>query len=434
MFFSHGGCLVSDRGRSLGLFTRGAFQLLFGAALLAAPLWACSDSSSANNARTTGSGGTQGGSSSGGAGASSGSNGSGTSGGSGNGNVIVDGGGGGSSQLDPDAACGIGTAEATLKPVSLFLLFDRSNSMASESTIDPETGLNRWETASSALKGFLADPSTDGLGVALRFFPDEEPTPGCVYPTCDVAACSEPLVDIATLSAEPAPTDAHEQTLLDAIVDAAPPSAVDGGTPTGAALQGAVSWAKTHQAEHPDQRTVILVVTDGQPEGCEERLRYLDGYLTDARSVGVSTYFIGLVDADGKNLHEANMNHLAETGGTEQAYFIQDGPTAAADLLETLSAVRGQAIECDFPLPESTSSGESIDPKLVNVTYTAGSGGETDFTKVIAPADCETATSWYYDDEAAPSRIHLCPSACDLVRADPEASFRILAGCISIVK
>jgi hypothetical protein len=179
---------------------------------------------------------------------------------------------------------------------------------------------------------------------------------------------------------------------------------------------------------------VILVVTDGQPEGCEERLRYLDGYLTDARSVGVSTYFIGLVDAEGKNLHEANMNHLAETGGTEQAYFIQDGPSAAADLLETLSAVRGRSIECDFPLPESTSAGDSIDPKLVNVTYTAGSGDEIDFTKVVAPADCETSTSWYYDDEAAPSRIHLCPAACDLVRADPGAKFRILAGCISVVK
>src|SRR5690606_23078492 len=155
------------------------------------------------------------GSSSGGAGASSGSTGSGNSGNSGgSSNVVVDGGGSGS-QFDPDDACGIGTAEATLKPVSLFLLFDRSNSMASASTIDPVTGLNRWETASSALKGFLSDPGTDGLGVALRFFPDEEPTPGCVFPTCDVAACSQPLVDIASLSADPAPTDAHEQTLLD---------------------------------------------------------------------------------------------------------------------------------------------------------------------------------------------------------------------------
>jgi hypothetical protein len=347
--------------------------------------------------------------------------------------VVVDA-GGGSGSLDPDAACGIGTAEATLKPVDLLLMFDRSNSMAAEITIDPETGLNRWDTASSALKAFLADPSTEGLGVALRFFPDDEPTPGCVSPTCDVAVCAQPLVDIATLSAEPAPDDTHEQALLSAIDDATPPSPVDGGTPTGAALEGAVSWAKTHQSNHPETRTVILFVTDGQPEGCEERIRYFDGYLTDALSAGVSTYFVGLTDAEGDNLHEGNMNHLAETGGTQQAYFIQDGPTAAADLLGTLSAVRGQSIQCDFPLPESTSSGEEIDSKLVNVTYTAGNGSETDFTKVIAPADCENSSSWYYDDESAPSRIHLCPAACDLVRADPEAKFRILAGCMSVVK
>lgn len=206
------------------------------------------------------------------------------------------------------------------------------------------------------------------------------------------------------------------------------------GTPTGAALEGAVRWAKDHQSAHPGEGTVILVVTDGMPEGCEERISYLDGYLTDALSAGISTYFIGLTDAEGANLAEDNMNHFAETGGTERAYFIQDGPSAASALLDTLSLVRGQAIACDFPLPESTSSGAHVDPKLVNVTYTAGGGSETEFTKVLAPADCETSSSWYYDNETAPSRIHLCPAACDLVRTDPDASFRILAGCISVVK
>ncbi len=131
----------------------------------------------------------------------------------------------------------------------------------------------------------------------------------------------------------------------------------------------------------------------------------------------------------GANLAEDNMNHFAETGGTERAYFIQDGPTAASvPPRDPEPRARGQAIACDFPLPESTSSGEHVDPQLVNVTYTAGGGSETEFTKVLAPADCETSSSWYYDNETAPSRIHLCPAACDLVRTDPDASFRILAG------
>lgn len=413
-------------------------RLLCLAALLAAPTSACTQSSSGDNPEpkiggSNSSAGESNAAGTGGSSAGSGSPGQTGAGGNNGGGVIVDG-GGGSGSLDPDDACGIGTAEATLKPVTLFLLFDRSNSMASAKTIDPETGLNRWETASSALKGFLTDPGTHGLSVALRFFPHEAPAPGCNYPTCDVAACSRALVDAAPLSAEPAPADAHEQTLLKAIDAAAPPSPVDSGTPTGAALQGAVEWAKAYRLAHPEQRTVILVVTDGQPEGCEERLRYLEGYLTDARSVGVDTYFIGLVDAQGKNLHEASMNLLAEAGGTEKAYFIQDGPTASAALLETLSAVRGAAIDCDFPLPEATSAGDTIDPKLVNVTYTSGTNEEVDFTKVLDPADCGSSSSWYYDDEGAPSRIHLCPAACELVRADPGAKFQILAGCVSIVK
>jgi len=335
--------------------------------------------------------------------------------------------------LDPDAACGIGTAEASLKPVSLLIMFDRSSSMAHKDTIDPVTGLNRWQTASAALKGFLSEPSNDGLGVALRFFPHDAPLAGCMSQVCDVAACAQPLVEVGKLSAQPAPADVQEQALLSAIDAATPTSPMPGGTPTGAALDGAVRWAKSRQAAHPEERTAILLVTDGQPEGCEERVAYLQGYLSDGLSAGVKTYFVGLTDLNGENLHQANMDKFAVAGGTERAYFIKDGPSATSDLLATLSSVRGKAIDCDFPLPEESSS-QPVDPKLVNVTYTSGSDTDTDFTKVLDPADCESSSSWYYDDEAHPQRVLLCPSACGLVSSDPKAHFRILLGCASIVK
>lgn len=336
--------------------------------------------------------------------------------------------------VDPNDACGIGTAEASLKPVTLLIMFDRSSSMAHPDTIDPQTGLNRWQTASAALKGFLSDPSTDGLSVALRFFPHDLPVAGCMSKVCDVAACEQPLVDVGKLSAAPAPADAQEQALISAIDSATPTSPMPGGTPTGAALNGAVTWAKARQAAHPEEHTTILLVTDGQPEGCEERVQYLNGYLSDALSAGIKTYFIGLTDAQGTNLHQESMDNFALSGGTERAYFIKDGPSAATDLAGTLSAVRGKAIACDFPLPEATTSQQHIDPSLVNVTYTSGAGTDTDFTKVLDPANCDSSSSWYYDDEAKPTRISLCPSACALVSSDPKAEFRILVGCASVVK
>lgn len=419
------------KSSQMGCHRSDLFGSLFAVSAFSLALFACSSTPPTSSNEAGGAAGRAAGTSSGGANttSSAGQTSSNTGGGL---NVSVA--GSDSASLDPKDACGIGTAEASLKPVTLLIMFDRSSSMAHPDTIDPMTGLNRWQTASSALKGFLSDPSTDGLNVALRFFPHDAPVAGCMSKVCDVAACEQPLVDVGKLSAAPAPADAQEQALITAIDSATPTSPMPGGTPTGAALNGAVLWAKARQAAHPEEHTSILLVTDGQPEGCEERVAYLQGYLSDALSAGIQTYFIGLTDAQGTNLHQESMDTYAQSGGTERAYYIKDGPSAAADLARTLSAVRGKAIACDFPLPEATSSQQHIDPSLVNVTYTSGAATDTDFTKVLDPANCETSTSWYYDDEAKPTRILLCPSACSLVSSDPKAEFRILVGCASVVK
>lgn len=339
-------------------------------------------------------------------------------------------------RLEPDEACGIGTAEATLRPVNMMIMFDRSTSMVGERTIDPATGLNRWETATSALKNFLSHPQTEGLGVALRFFPHDLPVEGCASQICDIAACATPLVELGRLTAETAPLDDHETKLFEAIDEALPlvVPRMDGRTPTGAALEGAVEWALNHQAKNPDERTAIMIVTDGEPDGCEERVFYLMQHVARALEAGIGTYFIGIADPTGGGLNRAAMDYLASAGGTERAYYITDGPSATTNLLETLEAVRGRTIECEFPLPEATSAGDVVDPALVNVTYLPASGPEMNFTKVAQAEDCEESPSWFYDDEAQPARLHLCPKACDLVSADNEARFRILVGCASELK
>jgi hypothetical protein len=38
-------------------------------------------------------------------------------------------------------------------------------------------------------------------------------------------------------------------------------------------------------------------------------------------------------------------------------------------------------------------------------------------------------SSWYCDDDSAPTRIYLCPAACDAVASDPRAKFQVLVGC-----
>jgi hypothetical protein len=389
----------------------------------------------------TSSGGTLGaragvGGATGGSGGSGGSTGGSTTG-SGGTIIMTVGGAAGtmSPPVDPDASCGKGTAMADLKPVNMVVMFDRSTSMDEcldgsnpQDDMPCPTG-SRWTSASAALNAFFSSPEAADLGVALRFFPHDSPAPGCNRDECDVNACSQVLVDMGMLTADAAPTDTHEAALVNAVNTSAP--TVSQGTPISAALDGALTWAAAYQAAHPEQRTVVVFVTDGEPNGCDTNWNDINQIASDALAAsGVTTYAIGLTNMAGDSVSQDDMNDLAEAGGTNMAFFVSDSATAAAELTATLNAIRGMAIACDFPLPSSTSSGMAIDPKLINVNYTPTGGMEVQLGLVGSAAECGTEQAWYYDDPITPTRILLCPAACETVTADSGAAISILAGCV----
>jgi hypothetical protein len=377
-------------------------------------------------------------------------------------------------QVDPDAACGTGEASATLKEVNMLVMFDRSWSMTEcgDGTAftggDPRcmTGPSRWELTSTALKQFFQDPGADGLRVALRFFPDDHPAVGCdgypdqvggfmmggnpmgfggmpgaaggaptgaagMGPNCSVEACAMPLVDIAPLTADPAPTDAQEAKLVTAVDTSAPPDTdmlnPNPQTPTYPALAGAAQWATTYQMAHADEKVVIVLVTDGEPAGCDTNNANIARIASDAYAAqGVETYVIGLTGSN-----EMALNQIAVAGNTEMAFTVSDGDTATADLLAKLIAIRGKALTCDFDVPAQDMNGKQIDPKLVNVNYQSGDAGMvTEFGNVATAADCGAAMGWYYDNNDAPTHIYLCPASCETVTADKMAHLQVLAGCV----
>jgi hypothetical protein len=388
----------------------------------------------------------------------------------------------GNTMLEDGGECAANTLTATLKTVNMFVVFDRSWSMTecgdgSGFTMggDPRctTGPSRWALTSAALKQFFQDPGAADLRVALRFFPDDHPAAGCDgYPTtggmmggfmggmgfggmpgaagttgaagarpnCDTNACAQPLVDIAPLTADPAPTDTQEQLLL-AAIDASPPPDVatlpdNPQTPTSAALAGATQWATTYQAAHPDEKTVIVLITDGEPAGCDTSQAGLTKIVGDAyTNSGVATYAIGLgLKASMGQDPTAIMNAIAMAGGTDMAYSVADNASATADLLAKLEAIRGMAITCAIPVPQTDGSGKKTDPKLVNVTYQSGDNGmPTTFGQVASEADCGTTPAWYYDNNDAPTTITLCPAACTTATGDTMAQLKVALGCKTIV-
>jgi hypothetical protein len=198
-----------------------------------------------------------------------------------------------------------------------------------------------------------------------------------------------------------------------------------GGTPIYAALDGALRWATDYKAAHTADKTVVIFVTDGQPNGCDEDFNNIAALASDAlSSAKITTYAIGLEGSS-----EAQMDQLAAAGGTDKGIFIGSGASAEQELLDALNAIRGASISCDFPVPAPVSATQQVDLNKLNVTFTRGNGTAATFRQVPAEVDCKNLGAWYYDDPSAPQRIALCPTACDAVQKDPAARIEILIGC-----
>jgi von Willebrand factor type A domain len=331
--------------------------------------------------------------------------------------------------IEPDAACAKGTANASLAGVNMFVMFDRSTSMNDAAV---RNGPSRWTLASAALQAFFASTNAAGLNLALRFFPHDLPSAGCSQNGCDVNACATPLVNLGVLTPEAAPADAQEKALIDATAGATPAARggggmmgmMSGGTPISAALGGALQWASAQHTKTPNENTVVVLVTDGQPNGCDEDIGNIAKLASDALAAdGTRTYAIGLTGSQ-----EADMNQIAMSGGTTKGIFVADGANTTQDLLDALGAIRGAILDCDFPMP-TPKAGVAVEPALINVNFTPSSGTKSTLTQGAGESACAAGAGWYYDNPINPSRIILCKAACDSVTADPMASLEILLGC-----
>jgi hypothetical protein len=233
------------------------------------------------------------------------------------------------------------------------------------------------------------------------------------------------LVDVGVLTAEAAPTDQQEVALVNATMTSAPVMTSQ-GTPIYAALDGALQWARAQRQRTPNENSVVVLVTDGQANGCEVRTEAIAGLAAAAlASDNIRTYAIGLTGSS-----DAEINAIAMAGGTMQGIFVADGANTQQELLQALTAIRGQALDCDIPLPQPK-AGQSVDPRKVNVNVT-NNGTQGTLPQVADAASCAAMPGWYYDNAASPTRIILCPATCDAVTVNTSATLDILLGCATV--
>ena len=328
--------------------------------------------------------------------------------------------------VNPDAACAQSSSAASLGSLTMLVMMDDSGSMNDN---------NKWTQVATAMKAFFADPAAAGVRVGLRLFPSDQPTAGCTNTVCDmnqnaaITACSTALVDIAELTAAPAPADTQEAKLLAAIPANPQPKGgrTSGGTPTYAALQGAENIAVAYAAQHPSEKVVVVFVTDGQPNGCDENIGHIAKIASDTLATHkIATYAIGVLGSE-----LATMNQIAVAGGTTKGIMIggADGATTERDLLAAFGDIKSKNVSCDFAVPPPPAN-LMLSFDNVNVNYTPGSGQLSTLPRVKDTAACGTTGGWYYDNNNAPTQIHLCANTCTTVQGDAGAKLQVLFSCM----
>jgi hypothetical protein len=305
--------------------------------------------------------------------------------------------------ISPDSGCGSVTEEAKSTPLHLYIMMDKSSSMAGF----------KWDAAKAGLIAFVKDSDSAGVYVGLKFFPRAPDS----TEVCSQQAYSTPDTPFAQL-----PGNA---TAIETAINGETPNGLS--TPTWPALGGAILKGIEIAQNNPGHSAAVLLVTDGVPQGPAATCAGVDPTSTAeiaklaatgvAFNPPVSTYVIGLPGVD-----QTFANEVAKAGGSDSAILVSN-TNVQVEFQNALAKVRGQALPCDYELPDQVTNG-TYDTGKVNVQLTPGGGTPQD---ILQTPDCNTADGWYYG--AGKTKIILCPNVCDTIKKDYQAKVQIVLGC-----
>lgn len=248
---------------------------------------------------------------------------------------------------------------------------------------------------------------------------------------CDGTAYSTPLSGPTQLP----------MTASDPIIQAISAETFAGGLGTDieGALRGIAAY--TTASRKPGHAMIGVLMTDGDPNRCEQSIPALATIMSDhLAQTGIKTFIIGMTGAT-----DANLEQLGAAGGADPhsdycgsvappCHYWNVGDGSADAIKSALSAIVKQStpLPCNYAVSGLTPpAGQAMDYSKVNVTLTQGDGGATVIGRVSSAASCPATTpAWYYDNPAAPTTINLCKTACDLVTAATNgAQVNVAVGC-----
>lgn len=312
-----------------------------------------------------------------------------------------------------------------VQPVALYITLDQSLSMDWE---------NLWTPAKDAIKAFVNDAKAKGIDVALTFFPEGGSQ-------CNGSGYDTPVINMGRLP-EHAADIARE---LDKRK-----SAGGLGTPIEGALRGATQFCKNFEKTSAGEKCVAVLVTDGEPLGCEENTTKLAAIAETAyaNGSGVRTFAVGLKGADFDLLDKIAQGGGAVDCDTKSTHFACDvsgGPSQLSTALdkirsvvttvkthiETKTHIEETPVECEWTIP-APPAGQRFDRQLVNVQLSAPSLAAPIGLARVQDATACADRGWHFDDPNAPTRLVACPQTCALLHATAQARVDVLLGCATV--
>jgi hypothetical protein len=178
-------------------------------------------------------------------------------------------------------------------PVDMFIIFDRSNSMDDDGNIG--TTNSKWTRGVTSLSGYFNSNDARDQGAALQFFPTRNHDDDTMCATGD--GYHVQVVPAAAPNFLTLPTNGFDAKLN----EEAPGSGL--GTPIEAAIRGITRFTEANR--RGGRVTIGILITDGDPNGCNNDRPFLSGLLqAHYDKTQIRTYVIGMQGASFDRLEE----------------------------------------------------------------------------------------------------------------------------------
>ncbi|MBW2525393.1 MAG: hypothetical protein JRI23_14500, partial [Deltaproteobacteria bacterium] len=203
-------------------------------------------------------------------------------------------------------------------------------------------------------------------------------------------------------------------------------------------------WVGSHNAlgrflgEYPDYKASLR----------QNALKYFAVVTDDGAETDAATFTAALASLDPGWFDEWKLFGMfcgsQDSGGTYQTLVNQTGGVAVElcqvapnwqDVFDGLvqTVLSNVTLDCEWEIPPPP-QGQQFVRDQVNVEYTPGSGGPAQpIYHVDSAADCGPGGGWYYDDNASPTHIRVCPETCTLISGDLSGRVDILFGCATLL-